>query len=159
MKKIIMLFIGLMILSCNSRPKNQPQKNSHTHPIENFDWILGNWERINNEEGRKTFENWTKQNDTVYAGVGFTLPGEDTISQEKIKLFKANEKWNLTVSLPKITTPILFAGTSHTNSEFVCKNPENDFPKVIKYWKNGQKLNASVSNSEMNVLFEFEKLK
>lgn len=159
MKKIMTLFVGILIFSCNSKPKKLQQKSSPFNQKENFDWLLGKWKRINNEEGKETFENWNKLNDTVYMGIGFTLQNGDTLSQEKIKLNKINEKWNLTVTTPKMTESILFAGASHTTNEFICKNPENDFPKVIKYWKNGQKLNASVSNSEMNILFEFGRLK
>jgi hypothetical protein len=33
-----------------------------------------------------------------------------------------------------------------------------DFPNKIKYWKNGARLNASVSNSAIEISFEFEKM-
>lgn len=46
---------------------------------------------------------------------------------------------------------------SHNQNEFTCENNEIDFINKIKYFKNGDKTNASVSNSEMEIVFEFEK--
>ncbi len=53
---------------------------------------------------------------------------------------------------------ITFLGTSHSTNEFIVENNEIDFPNKIKYWKDGNKLKASVSNSEIKIPFEFEKL-
>jgi hypothetical protein len=52
---------------------------------------------------------------------------------------------------------IWFKGISHSVDEFICENKEIDFPNKIKYWKNGNKLNASVSSPDVEIPFEFEK--
>ncbi len=62
------------------------------------------------------------------------------------------------VKAPEDLESITFIGTSYNDYEFTCENNEIDFPNKIKYWKNGQNINASVSNSEMEISFEFEKL-
>ena len=53
--------------------------------------------------------------------------------------------------------PITFNMTNFNQQEFVCENKTLDFPKLIKYWKNGNKINALVSGDDMKISFEFEK--
>ena len=48
--------------------------------------------------------------------------------------------------------------TNHSENEFTCENTEIDFPNKIRYWKNGDKINASVSNTEMEIQFELKRL-
>ena len=114
---------------------------------------------------RVMFSHDTKMNDggekikeTEYSGIGFTMQNGDTIKQERIRLTKINGNWSLTVKAPEETESITFKMTDYNTSEFTCENNEIDFPNKIKYWKNGAKINASVSNSEMEIPFEFEKL-
>jgi hypothetical protein len=82
----------------------------------------------------------------------------DTLKQEKIRLLKINGKWNLAVIAPEESESTIFMMTDFSESEFTCENNEIDFPNTIRYWKNGAKLYASVSNAEMEIPFEFEKL-
>jgi len=162
MKKILILLIGILILSCNQSKKEKQKEeiNSETmiEKSENFDWLLGKWKRLNEEEGKETFENWNKINETEYSGIGFTMQNGDTIKQEKIRLTKTGGKWNLTVKVPEESESITFNGISHNETEFTCENNEIDFPNKIKYWKNGNRINAMVSGGEMEISFEFEKL-
>ncbi|MGZ2368387.1 hypothetical protein ACXR6G_01200 [Ancylomarina sp. YFZ004] len=163
MKKILILLIGVLIISCNQRKKeNQKTDVKPTTLIEkseNFDWLLGKWKRLNEEEGKETFENWEKIKETEYSGLGFTMQNGDTIKQEKIRLTQTSGKWNLTVKVPEESESTTFNGVSHNDNEFTCENNEIDFPNKIKYWKNGNKINATVSGGEMKISFEFEKLK
>ena len=147
-------------MSCNQDKK----KSVITETVEidkksnNFDWLIGKWERLNEEEGKNTFENWEKISNTEYSGIGFTMQNGDTIKQEKIQLINTGEKWNLTVKVPEEMESISFKMTNHSENEFTCENTEIDFPNKIRYWKNGDKINASVSNTEMEIQFEFKKL-
>ena len=162
MKKILILLIGILIISCNqSKKKNQQteeKSTTMTEKSENFDWLLGKWKRLNEEEGKETFENWEKVKETEYSGIGFTMQNGDTIKQEKIRLNKTNGKWNLTVKVPEESESITFYGTNHNENKFTCENTEIDFPNKIKYWKNGNKINAMVSGGEMKISFEFERM-
>ena len=155
MKKILILLIGILITSCNQTKK---EKQKDEIKSENFDWLLGKWKRLNEEEEKETFENWNKINETEYSGIGFTMQNGDTIKQEKIRLTKTSGKWNLTVKVPEESESITFNGISHNETEFTCENNEIDFPNKIKYWKNGNRINAMVSGGEMEIPFEFEKL-
>jgi hypothetical protein len=163
MKKIITLMIGILILSCDKTTKenreNIEKKQELTGQTENFDWLLGTWIRINEEKGKETFENWVKLNETGYSGIGFTIQNGDTISKEKMRLSKIAKNWNLSVKLSGASDSITFKGVDHNANGFSCENLKNDFPKKIKYWKNGDRIDAEISNPDMKVLFEFEKLK
>ncbi len=162
MRKILILLIGVLIISCNQGKKqNQRTDVKSTTSIEkseNFDWILGKWKRLMEEDGKETFENWEKIKETEYSGIGFTMQNGDTIKQEKILLTKKSGKWNLTVKVPEESESITFNGVNHNENEFTCVNNEIEFPNKIKYWKNGNKINATVSGGEMKISFEFEKL-
>lgn len=163
MKKILMLLTGILIMSCNQTKKDNRKEEVKTEAMteksENFDWLLGKWKRLNEEEeGKETFENWNKINETEYFGIGFTMQNGDTIKQEKIRLTKTSGKWNLTVKVPEEFESITFKVISHNETEFTCENNEIDFPNKIKYWKNGNRINAMISGGEMEIPFEFEKL-
>jgi hypothetical protein len=155
--KILFLIIGILLVSCNPEVGNQNSFSS-TIQNENFDWLIGNWKRVHEDQGKRTFETWSKINDSEYIGFGCTTHGKDTIWQEDLILNLENNTWNLEVKSPNESVTTVFEMTSSKVNEFVCENPEHDFPKVIKYWKNGKGLYALVSDDEIEILFEFEKL-
>lgn len=150
------LFLTSYIESAN---KGKETKVEETIVIENFDWLLGEWKRKNEDAGKETFEVWTKINNSEYYGVGFTLQNNDTLSQEKIRLVESNGKWNLEVQSPNDSIPTKFIMTSNGHQEFICENKLLDFPKMIKYWKKGNEINAIVSGDNMEILFEFERIR
>lgn len=162
MKKTLLVLAGILIISCNQSKKENPKANTKSNTSaeisENFDWLLGKWKRLNEKEGKETLENWEKVSNTEYAGLGFTMQNGDTINQENMWLVQTNGKWDLTVKVPEESESVSFKGTDHNESEFICENHEIEFPNKIKYWINGERLNATVSNSEMEIPFEFEKL-
>jgi hypothetical protein len=160
MKQILILLIGITFLSCHQSTKESSGSKTSESIMESegFDWLLGNWKRLNEEAGKETFENWEKTSDSEYLGIGFSMQDGDTIKQENIRLIKAGENWDLIVKVPEETQAVKFKGISHHESAFTCENNEIDFPNKIKYWKSGDRLKASVSNAEMEIPFEFEKI-
>ena len=159
---IIFLITAVFISfsSCADKSKKETKvKIEEKEKDDNFDWLLGDWKRNNETEGKETFEVWKKNNNSEYSGIGFTMQNSDTIKQEKIKLLKLGEKWVLEVQAQDEPNPITFEMTSYNEQEFICENAALDFPKLIKYWKKGDKLNALVSGDEMDITFEFEKIK
>lgn len=164
MNKIKILLIIIIILffsSCTEKSKKETKeiKIEEKAENENFDWLLGNWKRLNEEKGKETFEIWNKNNNLEYSGIGFTIQNEDTIKQEVMKLIKIEKKWFLKVQPQDEPAPITFTMTSFSEQEFICENKELDFPKLIKYWKKGNKINALVAGDDMKISFEFEKFK
>ncbi|WP_299780261.1 DUF6265 family protein [uncultured Formosa sp.] len=163
MKKLLIVCLGLLICSCNQDKKETPKVTETPTVIaeksENFDWLLGAWKRLNEEEGKDTFEHWNKISATEYVGIGFTMQHGDTIKQEHIQLIKQQESWNLKVKTPDEQDWITFKGINHTSNNFTCENTEIEFPNQIKYWIDGEKLHAMVSSVAITIPFEFEKTK
>jgi len=163
MNKIkITLLIVVAILSfssCAEKSKEETKIKIDKETLnENFDWLLGSWKRNNEEEGKETLEIWKKRSNSEYSGIGFTMQNSDTLKQEKIKLKDVDGKWILEVHPQDEPAPITFNVTSYNEHEFICENKELDFPKLIKYWKNGDKLNALVAGDDLEIAFEFERM-
>lgn len=129
---------------------------SCTNESENFDWLVGNWERVNGEEGFETFETWKKK-DRYYSGLGYTLLKEDTIFKEELQLFEDNGQWILKVK-GQNEAPTPFILTELNPEFFVAENDTNEFPKKIIYKIENDSLKANVSTSEFDVNFEFVKI-
>ena len=76
MKYIFSLLLSLLIFSCNDSKES----------VDKFDWLVGDWKRMNDSEGQQTYENWRKINSKEYVGSGCTLEGIDTVFKENIVL-------------------------------------------------------------------------
>ena len=162
MKKILFLAIsGIFLFSCNQKNEAKPTEVEKEAKVEtqNFDWLLGEWKRNNEEKGKETFENWKKINDSEYNGIGFTLKNKDTLSKEEMKIVENNGEWNLIVKTRDEKEPTKFKMSELKSDKFVCVNDTIDFPKRIEYWRNGEKINATVSGGDLKIPFEFERIK
>ncbi|MDY3364429.1 DUF6265 family protein [Riemerella anatipestifer] len=149
LKSTAFIVIAFAFIMCNSK------QNEST---ENFDWLLGKWQRISEEQGKTTFENWEKANNSEYNGIGYTIKNNDTISQEKMKIVETDDKWYLLVKTLEEKDFIRFEMSEILENKFECKNDTLDFPKLIKYWKNGNKINALVSGESQKLSFEFKRI-
>ena len=157
MRRVLIIVVVIFTVSCKNSPSVDTNIESTT-VTENFDWLLGNWHRINEKDGKETYEIWNKKTNTEYIGVGFTLQNNDTIWKEDIKLIKSDDDWNFVVAGKGKTNPTIFKLTMIENESFTCNNELNEFPKKIKYSKNENKIIAVISGGEAKVLFEFERL-
>lgn len=158
MKNIALLLVLTLLMSCQQKKETTNKESSKEIVIENFDWLLGEWKRTNDEEGRETYESWKKESATEYQGFGFTMQEKDTISQEKIRLAKENSDWNIHVIALGDSAPTTFKISSFDANSFTCVNPENEFPKKITYAMEGEKLKAVISGGGMEIDFEFERI-
>lgn len=169
MKKIVILLIGILVISCN-QGKNEKSKTAEnatklTEVTDNFDWLLGKWKRINEEIGKETFENWDKKSNTEYVGFSYTTQKGDTIYQEKFRLVKSNTNWSFEIELKGETVPSTFKMTSFSAHEFICENNKKNFPNrkadspnKIKYWTNKEKLYATISGKKIEIQFVYVNL-
>lgn len=121
----------------------------------NFDFLVGEWQRTNDEAGQQTFETWNKQNDSTYIGHSYTLSGPDTVWQENTILSPMAGTWFLQVCMPGDTVSTDFRITASDSQSFTCENPENEFPKIINYRKAGLELHAEISGGGDTMTFLF----
>ncbi len=156
LKFIAIILTAFAFTMCNT--KQNENKETTTTKSENFDWLLGKWQRTNEEKGKTTFENWEKTNNSEYNGIGFTIQNNDTISQEKMKIVKSDESWKLLVKTLEEKEFVRFEMSEIQENKFECKNDTLDFPKLIKYWKKGDKINALVSGDSLKLSFEFKRI-
>lgn len=123
---------------------------------EDFSWLLGAWKRTNEKEGQQTFEYWKKQDKNRFIGLGCTLKNGDTLWKENIVLHK-KDSWRFEVTGQGEDKPTVFILTEVGESSFTCQNPENEFPKVIRYQRSNSGLTAVISGGGPNITFEFKK--
>lgn len=157
MKSFLSLLIVFGLLTSCQKDKKQPLDESSTKE-ENFDWLLGKWQRINDKEGQLTYELWKKESHGKYLGHGFVMMANDTVWEEVMELSQKDTLWVLEVKTPGNIDNVSFAMTQVDSVSFTVENPFHDFPKQINYNLKDNKLKALVSGDEVSVDFEFEKL-
>lgn len=152
--KTILKFTAIILIALGFTMCNSKQNES----TENFDWLLGKWQRTNEKQGKTTFENWEKNNNSEYNGIGFTIQNNDTINQEKMKIVEINGKWNLLVKTLEEKEFTQFEMSEIQEDMFEFKNDTLDFSKLIKYWKKGAEINALLSGNNFEIPFEFKRV-
>lgn len=162
MKKIVVLVVLVLALgSCKDDKKNivvdLDQLQEEVAQTASIDWLLGNWKRTNDKEGRSTFEYWNKTSPSQYDGIGYTLAQGDTLSKEYMRFILADGHWNLVVKTSDDADTVEFKMTELEENSFVCVNESHDFPTHIAYKIESDTLKAVVSNKEMAIDFEFVK--
>ncbi len=128
-----------------------------TSSKQNFDWLLGNYQRTNDKPGRTTYENWHKMNDSIYNGLGYTMVQNDTVFKEILLLHKVQSTWTLTVSGVN-EEPTLFRLRDFKKNYFEAVNPQNEFPKSIYYYYEDNQLKARITADSVEMLFSFKRL-
>jgi hypothetical protein len=75
-----------------------------------------------------------------------------------MRILETDGKWNLLVKTPKEKEFIKFEMSEIKGDKFEFKNDTLDFPKLIKYWKNGTNISALVSGDSLEIPFEFRRI-
>ena len=140
--KILVLLSLVLLASCKQ--------------ADNFDFLIGEWERANEDTGKRTFETWVRQKASTYVGHSYTLLGADTVWQEHLILSPIAGVWHYQVRLKGETQSTDFKVTDSDGQSFTCENPQNEFPKSIRYRKAGTELHAEISGGGTSVEFLFK---
>lgn len=156
MRYLVCVFLLISFYSCKEKNNIQTEK---TVKVENLDWLLGNWERVGEKEGNKTYEYWKLNGEEEYVGIGCTLKGLDTIWKEDVLISQNDQGWNFDVMGLGDTVSTIFKITEITKNSFTCENDLNEFPKKIKYVFDGKNINAVISGGGPTVPFNFVKMK
>ena len=161
LNKNILSLVGFIIvffqLSCSNNSGSEKFNIHETESKINLDWLIGNWERTNDEAGQKTFENWRKDSAEIYIGEGFTLAENDTIFIEDLKIMKIDDIWNFEVTGVN-ESPTYFKFINDTENSFTCENKLNDFPKTIMYSFDNNMLTVIISDDSNKIIFSFVKI-
>ncbi len=160
MRKSSLFILPLIILlaSCNQPTQTKVENtNTATAVKPSFDWLLGNWIRINEKDNKQTFEQWEKISETEYAGLGFTMLNKDTVWMEAVRLVDSADNWSFDVTEKGGVTPTKFKLTTIEQGKFVCENQANEFPKIIAYESKGDTLHAKINGGDMEIVFDFIK--
>lgn len=120
--------------------------------VNNFDFLIGDWVRLNDKANQKTFESWNSD----YTGIGYTLKGKDTIFKEILSIIKKNDTMYLQVEGVN-EKPTLFEVVSQTKTSFAAENPLNKFPQIIEYYFKSDTLKAIISSDGYSSNFKFVK--
>lgn len=153
------ILLSLLLFSCSGSQEEKAKKTRE--PIEeyktdNYDWLIGEWKRVNESSLKSTYENWMKLNDLQYEGHGYTMKGEDTLWQEYMHFAKVDEVWQMQVETPGNDTLVVFQMEMASDTSLLVLNKRHDFPQKIRYWKDDNRLEASVSNTSKEIRYSFE---
>lgn len=158
MKQLLLICLLAFFVACqNDKTEKQANEepNAEAGP---FDWLLGNWHRTNEQEGKETFETWKKKTNTAYLGLGYTMQATDTTWRESIKLIQTGDVWNFEVTGRGDSEPTVFQLTEIGKQQFTCENELHDFPKKIEYIRNGNEINAMIFGDDKQIAFDFERI-
>jgi hypothetical protein len=154
MKKCFLLFqVCLCVYSVSTAQA------SAAASLSDYQWLLGKWERTNNRPGQITYETWTKESDTKFISLGWTMRGKDTVVAEKVTLtIRGNDIYYI-ADVSDNTAAVSFKVIQRSSHNFVAANPEHDFPKQIAYTKNeGNMMTAVISGDGREIPYQFKKI-
>ncbi|GAL73922.1 hypothetical protein JCM19275_2769 [Nonlabens ulvanivorans] len=152
MKRLLLLLTICSLVSCKRDFSKGPQ----------LSWLQGKWQRVDDRDGRSTFENWRMQIDGSLLGHGFTLEENDTVFEEKLAikplniLVKNDNRWVLQVTGVN-EFPTIFEIKEFTSKSFTAVNLENEFPTHIKYSIINDSLKAQVYSDQMSIDYTFKR--
>ncbi len=165
--RYFIIFFVLTLLACQPRyvsdvnglmlpPETLNKQNEIAMEAKAYDFILGDWIRIDEKEGLTTYESWSKVHDLKYKGHSYTMQGDAIVWEEKTTLEIDAFKTQFVVKMDgQSKTTFLCKLTGE--EAFECRNSKNDYPKLIKYWSEGDQLKAQISEGGPVVDFIFEK--
>ena len=140
---ILSLFSIFCLVSCQNKSSKKFDK------LEKMNWLVGSWEQ-KLPEGTLV-ENWTKENDSTFAGESYFVKEKDTTHSESIVLTQKKEElfYIATVIGQNNDEPVTFKLSSDTENKFTFENLAHDYPQKITYKKvNETNMLASISGKQ-----------
>jgi len=153
MKKVALLAFSLLTFGYT----NAQVSNTADNNFEKLAWLVGKWTLITVKPGISGNENWSKISDLELNGYGITLQGYDTAAIENLKIIKKDNDIFYVADIKENKEPVYFKITGITDKEFIAENPRHDFPKMITYKRDGNKLTATISGNGKSIDYLFEK--
>jgi hypothetical protein len=125
--------------------------------ISQLEWLAGEWIRLDPPPGKRGSEKWEIVSPAEMKGTGVTMKGSDTAFVEKLMLVAKDSAVFYVADIAENGRPVFFRLTLIQAEEFVAENPRHDFPKKIRYRKEGNRLKATISGNGKSIYYFFEK--
>jgi len=151
--KTVFFFLVLEALAGNSSCQTQKV----TDDFRKLEWLSGVWVRTNMPANRSGNERWVKMSAGEWQGFGLTLKGQDTVAFEKLKMVIKDDAIYYVADLSENKQPVYFKLTEISENGFMVENPEHDFPKKIRYQKDGDKLRATIADNAKSIDYFFQR--
>src|SRR5690606_7429938 len=124
-----------------------------------MDWLAGHW--CGGEEGRSIEEFWLPEAGDSLFGLSRTLRDGKLKSFEYMHVVRDGDKRGLYVQ-PDGAPPTLFVIAETGEGRVRFENPENDFPHIIEYRRDGENLRAWIAGpgpdgKEMKIPFDYRR--
>ena len=107
-------------------------------------WLAGAWS-LSGEGDRWTEEFWTHPRAGMMIGASREGQGESLRSWESIRILRTADGSLAYVPMPNGGPPVEFAMSNQGTQSIEFANPAHDFPQRIRYWREGDTLNAEIA--------------
>ena len=123
----------IFLTACASAPSAAP------NPSTQFDWLTGCWQ---SEDG-STRETWSTSEGGYYFGSSMVYQDGQAVFFEQMRIDPGETPtFN---AYPRGTGPSPFPAAELTATSVTFANAEHDYPQKIRYWRDGEKLRATIS--------------
>lgn len=166
---IIVLFIVLLsLLACNQQlatrvgPVPLPNsfidsQNEIVMKAQEFNFLEGNWIRINDDEGLQTYENWKRKSPVEFIAKSFSVSNNQVVWEENSSLKITHNKVILKIKTSPLKSINYSCSKTNELDYIICTNYNNDYPNKIEYWMQNDTLNSKISGGGPDVSFIYIK--
>jgi hypothetical protein len=145
-------FASLLLAATSALPASPPAASA-------LDWIAGHWCSEAGQE--RVEEQWLPARGDMLIGVSRTTKGERTVSFELMRIV-ASDAGLAFIAQPNGTPPVTFRWTTGGADWARFENPAHDFPQLVEYGRNGDKLRARIAGPGKDgklttISFEYER--
>ena len=106
-------------------------------------WLAGAWSNADGE--RWTEEFWTHPRGGMMIGASRDGEGDSLRSWEAIRIVRTGDGSLAYVPMPDGGPPVEFPLSDQRAQMIEFANPGHDFPQRIRYWREGDTLNAEIA--------------
>jgi hypothetical protein len=150
--RTFLLLITFAII-CAASAQSDAVKND----FKKLQWMEGSWKSVDSKPGITTKEKWKASSVSSLTGTSFTLKGADTLEIEHLTIIIEGDNIFYVADVPGNKAPVKFKMTAISEHSFVCENRAHDFPKLIAYKFEGERLNATISGNGKSISYVYER--
>jgi hypothetical protein len=151
--RAFLLFLCIAFCFCSSA-----QSDSVTRKFKSLQWLIGSWTGINAKPGISSTEEWRRSSVNTLTGTAFALKDKDTLEIEHLAIVLEGNEMYFVADVRENVAPVKFRMTKVTAQEFICENPEHDFPKSIAYKLVDGTLKATISGNGKSIDYLYKRI-